>query len=164
MRDNGFYGIGIECAKTNLNYGTLFRTAQIFDADFLFIIGRRFKKMPSDAEKSFKHIPVYEYNNFNDFNEHRPYNCPLIGIEITDKAIPIKNFIHPKQAIYLLGAEDHGLTEKAIEKCQSIIVLPGKICLNVAVAGSIVLYDRINKNHDNHHSGSIKSDLSFSSI
>jgi len=130
--------------KNNLNYGTLFRTAQIFDADFIFLIGARFKRQPSDTMKSWRHLPLFEYKDMADFNSHRPYDCPLIGIELTDSAIPISAFRHPKKACYLLGAEDNGLTNEAIKACQSIIKLPGEKSLNVAVAGSIVLFDRIN--------------------
>ena len=54
MRDNGYYGIGVECMKSILNYGTLFRSAQIFDADFIFIIGRRFKIQSSDKRECTK--------------------------------------------------------------------------------------------------------------
>jgi tRNA G18 (ribose-2'-O)-methylase SpoU len=69
----------------------------------------------------------------------------LIGIEMTDNAYPLSEFIHPNRACYLLGAEDNGLTTEAISACQEIIYLPGERSMNVAVAGSIVLYDRITK-------------------
>lgn len=145
MRDKGFFGIGCLNMKNSINYGTLFRTAQIFNADFIFLIGHRFKHQASDTMKSWKHIPTFSYKDFSDFNDHRPYDCPLIGIELTDKSTMIKDFVHPKQACYLLGAEDNGLTSEAIKSCQKIIQLPGERSMNVAVAGSIVLFDRINK-------------------
>jgi tRNA (guanosine-2'-O-)-methyltransferase len=62
-----------------------------------------------------------------------------------ERSIPLKDFKHPKSACYLLGAEDHGLTKKAMEACQELILLPGENSLNVSVAGSIVIYDRIAK-------------------
>jgi len=145
MRDNGFFGIGCLGMKTSMNYGSLFRTAQIFGADFIFLIGQRFKEQPTDTMKATRHLPLFQYKDFKDFNEHRPYNCPLIGVELTDEAIPIYRFTHPKQACYLLGSEDTGLTKEAITACNSIVILPGERSLNVAVAGSIVLFDRINK-------------------
>jgi tRNA G18 (ribose-2'-O)-methylase SpoU len=145
MKKNGYFGIGCLNMKTSMNYGTLFRTAQVFDADFIFLIGSRFKRQASDTMKSWKHLPLFEYENFEDFNNHRPYDCELIGIELTETATPIKDFKHPKQACYLLGAEDNGLSKEAIQKCQKVVYLPGERSLNVSVAGSIVLYDRINK-------------------
>ena len=145
MRKNGFFGIGVEGLKTKDNFGTLFRTAQVMGADFVFLIGRRFKQQYTDSMKSWRHIPVYEYEDFTDFYKHMPYKSTLIGIEIDKVAVPIKDYKHPKQACYLLGAEDLGLSELAISKCQEIIYLPGERSLNVSVAGSIVLFDRIQK-------------------
>jgi len=145
MRKNGFFGIGCFNMKNNLNYGTLFRTAQIFNADFIFLIGKRFKRQSSDSMNSAKHMPLYEYSDINDFNGHRPYSCKLIGIELLQTAIPLKEYNHPKRACYLLGAEDNGLSELSISYCDDIVYLPGERSLNVSVAGSIVLYDRISK-------------------
>jgi len=146
MKKDNICGIGCEYLKTPANLGTLFRTAQIFGVDFIFVIGKRFPQQCSDTAKSWRHMPTFEYVNFDDFNNHRPYNTLLIGIEMTENARSISNFCHPKNCCYLLGAEDHGLSKKAIEKCNEIICLPGEMSLNVAVAGSIVLFDRINKN------------------
>lgn len=148
MRDNGYFGIGCLNMKTSMNYGSLFRTAQVLGADFLFLINCRFKHQSSDTMKSWRHMPVFTYKDFHDFNEHRPHDCRLIGIELIQSATPIQDFKHPKQACYLLGAEDSGLTKEAIEHCQEIIYLPGERSLNVAVAGSIVLFDRVNKSQN----------------
>jgi hypothetical protein len=41
----GFFGVGCELMKTKFNYGTLFRTAQILEADFIFVIGARLQKL-----------------------------------------------------------------------------------------------------------------------
>jgi tRNA G18 (ribose-2'-O)-methylase SpoU len=95
--------------------------------------------------KSWKHLPLFVYKDFNDFNEHRPFDCKLIGIELTESATMLSEFVHPKQACYLLGSEDNGLTLEAIKGCQEIVRLHGERSYNVAVAGSIVLYDRIAK-------------------
>jgi len=74
-----------------------------------------------------------------------PYDCRLFGVELIDTAKPLSLVAHPERCIYLLGAEDNGLTRKAIDKCHSIIVLPGDFSMNVATAGSIVMYDRFTK-------------------
>jgi tRNA (guanosine-2'-O-)-methyltransferase len=47
--------------------------------------------------------------------------------------------------VYLLGAEDHGLSKKAIEKAQQLVKFDTPLSLNVSVAGSIVMYDRNSK-------------------
>jgi len=145
MKDKGYFGIGCLNMKTSMNYGTLFRTAQVFGADFIFLIGCRFKHQATDTMKSWRHIPTFVYRDFKDFNDHRPFDCKLIGIELTESATMLSEFKHPKQACYLLGAEDSGLTKEALSACQEVAKLPGERSLNVSVAGSIVLYDRISK-------------------
>lgn len=149
MKDKGYCGIGVENIKTKFNYWTLFRTAQILDVDFLFVIGKRFEPGVPDTMKSFKNIPVFNYTDFSDFNDHRPYNCRLIGIELTKEALEVSSYNHPKQACYLLGAEDNGLTKMALNNCQDVIKLYGDRSMNVSVAGSIILYDRYVKNLNN---------------
>lgn len=142
MNKKGYFGIGCINMQTKENYGTLFRSALIFNADFIFLIGRKFKKMPTDTLKSHKHIPLYEYETFDDFYKNLPVGCKLIGIEKTENSIPIENFKHPKQACYLLGSESFGTPENIISKCDESIQLPGTQFLNVSVAGSIVMFHR----------------------
>ena len=143
--EKGYCGIGVLNSKTEVNIGTLWRSAFIMGASFIFTIGKRYKKQASDTPKSWKHIPLYNYDTFDEFYKKMPYNCRLVGVEPDERSIPIKNYTHPERCIYLLGAEDHGLTNEALDKCHELIILPGDICLNVSVAGSIVLYDRITK-------------------
>lgn len=137
--------MGVLNMKTEINYGTLFRSAYAFGADFLFLIGKRFRKMSSDTNCSYRHIPLYEYETFDDFYKYIPYDCRLVSVEICDKAKLIRNFAHPERAVYLLGKEDGSLPDRVLEKSWGIIKIPTNYCLNVAVAGSIVLFDRFNK-------------------
>lgn len=141
----GYFGIGIQNSKTEKNIGTLWRSASIMGASFIFTIGRRYKKQASDTMKSWKHIPLFNYDTFDDFYKTLPYDCQLIGVELDEKSVPITKFNHPERCVYLLGAEDNGLTKEAIEKCHKIVQLPGDYCMNVSVAGSLVMYDRILK-------------------
>ncbi len=141
----GYCGIGVLNIKTETNYGTLFRSAYAFEADFIFLIGKRFKKQCTDTARSERHLPLFEYETFDDFYEHIPYDCQLISVEICEKAKPIRTFNHPERAVYLLGKEDGSLPDRVIEKSLRVIKIPTIYCLNVAVAGSIVLYDRFNK-------------------
>lgn len=141
----GYCGIGVLNLKTEINYGTLFRSAYAFDADFIFLIGKRFQKQCSDTTQSHRHLPLFEYPTFEDFYSHIPYDCQLVSVEICEKAKPIRVFAHPERAVYLLGKEDGSLPDDVIEKSWGVIKIPTTYCLNVAVAGSIVLYDRFNK-------------------
>jgi len=141
----GYCGIGVLNIKSEINYGTLFRSAYAFGVDFIFLIGKRFKKQSSDTTQAHRHLPLYEYVSFEDFYDHIPYDCQLVSVEICEKAKLIKVFSHPERAVYLLGKEDGSLPNDVIDKSWGVIKIPTAQCLNVAVAGSIVLYDRFNK-------------------
>jgi len=141
----GYYGIGIFNGKNEANLGLLYRSAINFDADFIFTIGRRYRKHCADTSKAWKHIPLYEYDTYEDFLAHIPYDCKLVAIELDEKAKSLKNYYHPERCIYLLGAEDHGIPQSVLNKCQDIVVVDTHTCMNVAITGGIVMYDRQSK-------------------
>lgn len=137
----GYFGIGIYHPKTTENIGTLWRSAHNFGADFIFTIGKRYQKQASDTTKAPRHIPLYEYLSFADFKRHIPSGCQIVCIEQTEDAKNLVDVSHPESAIYLLGAEDYGIPEKLMRGLQKVFI-DTPMCLNVAVAGSIVMFDR----------------------
>lgn len=143
--DRGYFGVGIEHTKTEANVGTLWRTADLLGASFMFTVGRRYRRQASDTMKSWKHIPLFHFADLDDLWASLPLECRVVGVELDDRATPLCDYQHWERALYLLGAEDHGLTAEAIRRCHDLVVLPGRRSMNVAVAGSIALYDRYNK-------------------
>lgn len=140
-----FFGIGVYQPKTTHNIGTLWRSALILGAKFIFIIDGKYNGQTSDTQKTWSKIPFYRYDDFDHFYKSIPYSTQLVGIEIAENSTPITTFAHPPRAVYLLGAENNGLPEKVRNKCHHLISLPGESSLNVSVCGSIVLYDRLLK-------------------
>lgn len=138
----GYFGIGIQNGKCAANVGTLWRTAHIFGAAFMFTVGQRYRPQNSDTMKSWRHIPLFQYDSFDEFYAAMPYDCPLVGVELDERATALDAFQHPIRCMYLLGAEDHGVSKEARARCHRLVQLPGDHCLNVAVAGSIVLFHR----------------------
>jgi len=141
----GYFGIGIIGGKTPENLGMLFRSAKAFEANFIFTIGCRYRRQLSDTTNSLNHIPLFEYEDFEDFTKHVPSNCMVVAIESGTGSVEIRSFLHPERAIYLLGAEDTGIPPDALINCDHIVEIPTMHCLNVAVAGSILMFDRKNK-------------------
>lgn len=139
----GYFGIGIYHPKRSENIGSLWRTAHSFGADFLFTIGPRYHKQASDTSDATRHVPLFKYNSWEEFRRHTPGQ--IVCVEIDSKAEDLKSFKHPEQAVYVLGAEDYGIPPRYLEQYQTVKISGGLYCLNVAVAGSIVLYDRISK-------------------
>lgn len=138
----GYFGIGVERSKTEANVGTLWRSAFSLGASFIFTIGRRYPPQATDTTQSWRHIPLLEYADVDDFHEHIPYDCQVVGVERMDIARRLETFVHPHRAIYLLGPEDGSLSKAALELCQSVVQFDSNYCLNVAAAGTVVMYDR----------------------
>lgn len=145
LRHRGYFAIGIEHGKTKANLGTLWRSADVLGAAFVFTIGARYTPQNSDTMKTWRRIPLVTYLSVEDLHEHLPYSCPLVGVELDPGARPIEQFAHPERAVYLLGAEDRGLSPATLRLCHHVIALPGDHSLNVAVAGSLVMFDRVQR-------------------
>ena len=147
MTKRGYFGIGIFHCKTETNIGTLWRSASILGADFIFTIGKRYRKQCSDTMKTPRHIPLFHYDSFEDFFKHIPYDCPVVAVELADNSIPLERYHHRERCVYLLGAEDYGLPKEVLDKCKETVQLLGDYCMNVSTAGSIVMYDRAVKHN-----------------
>jgi len=138
-RKRGYFGITFFEPKFEENIGTAIRSANCFGADFMAVIGARYKKHPGDTTKAEKHIPFFEYKDLKDFFEHLPLGCEVVGIEC-DGEQPLENFVHPERCVYVFGGEDRTLPPEI--KTRIRIPTPYSVPLNVAVSASIVLYDR----------------------
>lgn len=134
--------IGIVNGKSAMNVGTLWRSAALMGCQFVFTVGKRYPTQASDTVKAWRTIPLWHFETFDQFKEAAPREWQLVAVEMREDAEPLHAFSHPERACYLLGAEDNGLPKNVLMAAHRIIVLPVG-CLNVAVAGSIVLYDRL---------------------
>ncbi|PPR79692.1 MAG: hypothetical protein CFH01_00276 [Alphaproteobacteria bacterium MarineAlpha2_Bin1] len=139
----GFFAIGVESLSKQMNAGNLFRSAHAFGASFVFTIGGRYSPSlaKSNTSKSIVHMPIYNYNKFSDFLI--PEGSILIGIELTEDSIELPKFRHPQKAIYILGPEKGNLSKNIISSCKYTVKIPTKFCINLAMAGAIVMYDRV---------------------
>ena len=144
--EQGFFGIGIQNGKTPENLGVLWRSAQNMGASFIFTIGNRYAKQACDTHKAVGAMPYFHYDTFDNFFKNLPKGAMLVGVELDKKAEQLETFEHPRRCVYLLGAEDHGLSKTAKEKARFLVKFKSELSLNVSVAGSIIMYDRQLKN------------------
>ncbi len=145
MQSPGYFGIGVYQVKRTENVGMLWRSAWQLGAAFLFTIGTRYKPMSDDVFKSWLQVPLFRYDTFGEMTATSAYSCQLVGIEMGGTSLP--GFVHPDRAVYVLGAEDGGLPNEIRDRCHQVISIPSvrTASYNVAVAGSLVMYDRMVK-------------------
>lgn len=141
--NRGYFAVGIAGGKTPENLGTLWRSAALYAAAFVFTVGKRYPGQSSDTTMTRKHTPLFHYANLADLVAHLPWSCPLIGVELAPDAIPLAGYSHPTRGCYLLGAEDRGLSQSQLACHQVVQIETARPwSMNVAVAGSLVLHDR----------------------
>jgi tRNA G18 (ribose-2'-O)-methylase SpoU len=143
MAMRGYFGIGIEGASKPMNLGSLLRTAHAFGASYVFTIGALFDRRAvrhADTADTTNNLPLHEYPDLASFR--LPRGCRLVGIELLPEAIDLPSFRHPQQAAYVLGPERGSLTPELVARCDYVIRIPTRFCINVAMAGALVMYDR----------------------
>jgi len=140
----GYFGIGAEGISKTMNVGNLFRSAHAFGASFVFTVAASYARAEggkADTSDSPGQLPFYAFPDMASML--LPDGCKVVGIELMDDAIDLPSFHHPPQAAYILGPERGSLSPEMIERCDWTIKIPAKFCVNVGIAGAIVMYDRI---------------------
>lgn len=139
----GFFAIGAERMSKALNLGNLMRSAHGFGASFTFTIGAEYKALEAraDTSRGAWHLPHYDWRSADELN--LPSGCKLVGVELLDDAIDLPAFRHPLRAAYVLGPELGSLSGPLQARCDYVVRIPTRFSVNVAMAGAIVMYDRV---------------------
>ena len=143
-KSRGYFGIGSEGISKPANVGALLRTAHAFGASFCFSVasgydshgGRR-----ADTSDAPAHVPLWRFETVDQIA--LPQGCALVGVELLEDAADLPSFRHPLNAAYVLGPERSGLSPAMLAQCRHVVRIPARFALNLAVAGAIVLYDRL---------------------
>jgi tRNA G18 (ribose-2'-O)-methylase SpoU len=142
--NRGYFGIGVEESSKEGNLGNLVRSAHSFGASFFFAIAPAVNVRAvraTDTSGAFDHLPFYKFDTVADMT--LPRGCALVGVELTPDAVALPSFRHPACAAYVLGPEMGSISPALQARCDHVIKIPMKFCVNVGVAGAIVMYDRL---------------------
>ncbi len=139
----GYFGIGVERLSKPMNAGNLFRSAHAFGASFVFTINAPYapSRAKSDTSRAPEHLPLYVFDRIEALL--LPKGCALVGVELVDQATALPSFRHPRRAAYVLGPERGTLSPAVVERCDHLVRIPARFSINLAVAGAIVMYDRL---------------------
>ena len=139
----GYFGIGAEGISKPMNLGNLIRSAHAFGASFVFLIDAHYtvSSAPSDTSQAEKQLPLYRFDAIDQLI--LPKGCALIGVEPLDAATLLPSFRHPLNAAYVSGAERSSLSPAMVARCDHVVRIPTRFCINLAAAGAIVVYDRM---------------------
>jgi tRNA G18 (ribose-2'-O)-methylase SpoU len=140
----GYFAVGIYHPKTPHNVGTLWRSASLYGAAFVFTVGSRYRRQSSDTPTTPRHKPLFHFDDIGDLHRHLPWSCPLVGVELDPRAAMLGEYEHRERAVYLLGAEDQGLPVDVLDQCHDVVQIESPVpwSMNVATAGTVLMYDR----------------------
>ena len=139
----GYFAVGAERISKSMNLGNIMRSAHAFGASFTFTVGARYQALEAraDTSKGQAHLPHYNWSNLDELV--LPHGCELVGVELTDDAIDLPRFRHPLRAAYVLGPEKGSLSPELLARCDHVVKIPTRFCVNVAIAAAVIMYDRV---------------------
>jgi tRNA G18 (ribose-2'-O)-methylase SpoU len=139
----GYFGIGAEGISKSMNLGNLMRSAHAFGASFVFLVSahKTAKAALSDTSQAERQMSLYRFAAVDELV--LPKGCVLIGVELLDDATLRPSFRHPLNAAYVFGPERSALWPAMVARCDHVVRIPTRFCINLAVAGAIVMYDRL---------------------
>jgi len=130
------------------NVGSLVRTAHAVAAEEVVLVGDREWNVEA-ARTAELYTTVTRVADIVDFRRHlveKGWN--LVAIELDDRAVNLFEAEYPERPCFLLGAEVGGVPADLLDEARLVVRIPqwGLVpSLNLAVAGSIVMYDYLGK-------------------
>ena len=132
------------------NVGSLVRTAHAVAAEEVILVGEREWNLEA-ARTAELYTTVTQIADLESLRSHlKSQQWNLVAVELDRRSINVFEAEYPERPCFLLGAELGGVPEELLEEAKLVVQIPqwGLVpSLNLAVAGSIVLYDFLAKLH-----------------
>jgi len=142
-----FYcAIGLGNPKSPSNVGSVVRACGCFSADHIFYTGSRYDRAEpfyTDTANQRNEIPLTHIDSLTEAPV-KP-EVKIISVELCENAVPLTDYRHPEQALYLFGPEDYSLSQETINKSDDVVFIPTTGCLNLSATVNLLLYDRMIK-------------------
>lgn len=140
----GFAAIGLHRPKDPANVGGTLRAAYVHGAALVAIAGARNDSIRhgTNTPSAWKHFPVLMGD---DLKAMIPFDCIPVAVDLVPDAIPLPSYQHPQRAFYIFGPEDGTLGNSVLDWCPHRVMVPTRMCMNLAATVNVVLYDRIAK-------------------
>jgi tRNA (guanosine-2'-O-)-methyltransferase len=142
-------GLVLDHVQSPYNVGAILRTAAAFNLDHLWLVGDT--ASPTDAKASKLALGTQRYVEWT-WHDTAPAAVAaaredrhrIVGVELTDDAVPLDRVTVDGPVALVLGHEDRGLSPAALAACDEVGFIPqlGKVgSLNVATAAAIAVYE-----------------------
>lgn len=72
-------------------------------------------------------------------------NMKVVCVEFALNAIPLPEYEHPENALYIFGPEDGSIDQAIIDQADDVVYVPTVGCMNLSASVNVLLYDRLFK-------------------
>lgn len=139
----GYSSVGLIRPKDSASIGSVLRAAFCYEAKLVVIQGDRSNvKSCTDTTKAWRHMPVLRND---DLFSVIPYGATPVAVDLVNDAEELQNFEHPERAFYIFGPEDGTLGKSVLDRCLRKVMVPTRVCMNLATTVNVILYDRMAK-------------------
>lgn len=132
------------------NVGSLVRTAHAAAASEVLLVGERDWNVEA-AKTADLYTTVTQLADQSALIDHiGQRGLSLVAVELHQRAVSLFEASYPERPCFLLGAELGGVPEDLVDQAELVVRIPqwGLVpSLNLAIAGSIVVYDFLAKQH-----------------
>lgn len=145
LKNNYSLTIGLSNPKSPSNVGAVMRAAGCFQVDAVFYTGERYpraERFRTDTKAVHRLIPLSQVTSLPDTASPE---LRIVCVELAEGAIPLPDYQHPENALYIFGPEDGSLSQAVIDRADDVVYVPTIGCLNLAATVNIILYDRLAK-------------------
>ena len=148
MSARGYAAIRLDGTLHDVNVGSVLRAAQVFDAGLVAVRpgrdihrDRRWTHLRTDTTRAYRHRP---FLIVDELLPVRPVGAALVVVEIGVGGQFLRDFQHPATAFYVFGPEQGGLDGDIYDQADAVVEIesPTSLCVNLATAVHLVLYDR----------------------
>jgi tRNA G18 (ribose-2'-O)-methylase SpoU len=130
------------------NVGSLVRTAHAVAAEEVILVGGPEWNVEA-ARTAELYTTITRLTSARELLEHlAARRFQLVAVELDQRSVSLFDCVYPERPCFLLGAELGGLPDELLARAELVVQIPqwGLVpSLNLAVAGSIVLYDHLAK-------------------
>lgn len=145
MENAGSAAIALCNPKSPSNVGAVMRAAGCYGATAIYYTGTRFEqaaKYHLDTKNVNQKIPLSAVESFTGLaDKHQKLVC----VELAEGAIPLPEFTHPENTLYIFGPEDGSIEQSIINRADAVVYVPTIGCMNLAATVNVLLYDRMAK-------------------
>lgn len=143
--------IVLDNIRSAFNVGSIFRTADAIGGCKIYLCGITPSidnpKMYKTALGATESVPSSYYpDSLKAIEELKSASIPIYSVELTDNSEHFQKVTYPNPVAIVLGHERMGVNQLILDSSDKCIYIPMngmKESLNVAIAGSVIMYECI---------------------